>query len=165
VPEIELVKTTAGKLRGFTEEDEKGRVRYKRFVDELEPGEFFTLVYKKPRDSVRHRRFMKMLRLGFEHWEPERGRKRLTYKGKPIEKDFEKFREEITILAGFYHAKYDLDGKVTLEAQSIAFDKMEDDDFERLYKAVKTVLIEHVLLQCHYTPETVDAVLEQMERF
>lgn len=163
MPEIELVKMSTGGLRGFRQDDDRAWKRFKGWVKRLEPGEFFTLSYRRPRNVKLHRKFFAMLNYAFEHWEPERARKRLTYKGAPIEKNFEAFREQVTILAGFYEQAFDLTGRMTLRARSIAFDKMDDDEFARLYEAVFDVLWKHVFI--NHTREDLEGVIAKLEGF
>lgn len=162
--DIEVVKTAGGDLRGYGIDNDNAYKRFKAWLKQLEPGECFTFSYRTPRDLVKHRRFMAMLRLGFEHWEPSRGRKRLTYKGRPIEKDFEVFRREMIILAGFYTPKFDAKGRVALEADSISFTKTDQDKADRMYEAVRQVLLEHVLSD-RYDGEELDRVVEQLQKF
>lgn len=161
--EFEAVKTSDGKLRGFTQQDEEARVKFKKFVDELEAGEFFRLTYKRERNPKFHRKLFAMLKLAFDAWEPEKGRKRLTYKGAPIEKDFDQFRRDMLIRAGFYVAKYDAKGRVMLEAQSISFANMDDERFAEVYEAVLKVCLTDILT--NYTRADADRVIEEMQRF
>lgn len=159
--EILLVKTQAG-LRGMTPEDENARLAFHRMVDGLGEGELVKLKHTCPRLSWKHRKFFAMLTVGFEHWEPVRKRK--TYKGRPIEKNFEQFRKDVTILAGFYDQAFDLTtNKMTLTAKSIAFDKMEQDEFDQLYNAVANVLLKDVL--SNYTRADLDRVVDQLIHF
>jgi hypothetical protein len=164
MPEIQLVSTAKG-LRGYTQDDDRAWKRFKGWVKSLGSGEYFTLTYKRPRNVKFHRKLFALFNFLFEHWEPEHGRKRLTYKGQPIEKNFDAFRKELTILAGFYVASYDLKGRVQLDAQSLAFDSMDDDTFEKLYKAVIDVAIKHFLPTSYKTAEQVEAILAEVERF
>jgi hypothetical protein len=163
MPEMTVVMTSKGELRGFTPEDDASYQRFKKWLKALGAGEFFMLTYRKPRNYRFHKKLFAMLNLAFEHWNPAASRKRLTYKGVAIEKDFEQFREDITIQAGFYVAKYDSRGRVHLKAKSIAFDSMEEEEFERLYNAVRQVLLERVLK--NYTPGDLDRVVEELQRF
>lgn len=160
---VEVVKTANGELRGYGEDNDRAYQRFKVWIARLEPGEFFTFSWRQPRNVRFHRKFFALLNHAFEAWEPEHGRKRLTYKGRPIEKNLENFRKEITILAGFYNASYDLKGRVKLEAQSIAFDKMDDETFATLYEAVLKVLLEHVLT--NYKRDDVERVVAELEKF
>ena len=165
MPSCELVKTGKGDLIGFSQDDHKVWEKFKRWWKDLEPGEFFTLTYKQPRNPVFHRKFMKMVRFAFEQWEPEKARKRMTYKGLPIHKDFEQFRKDMTILAGYGIAKFDARGRVTMDAVSLSFDKMDEDTFEKVYRAMYEVLYEHIFRAKGYSREELNRVLEEFERF
>ncbi len=116
----------------------------------------------QPRNPKFHRKFFALLNLGFEAWEP--GRKHKTHKGIPVSKNFEQFREDITILAGFYEQTFDLHGRLKLKAKSISFAKMEEPEFEQLYSAVADVLLEHVLTK-YAGREELDSVVNQLMGF
>jgi hypothetical protein len=163
VPEIEIVKMSTGGLRGFTQTDEERREKYRRFIDELAPGEFFHLRYWQEPDPVLHRKLMALFRLGFDHWDPAANRKRLTYKGAPIEKNFDQFRKEVLIQAGFFEASYDAKGRVHLEAKSLAFGKMTDEEKKKAFDSVVNVLLERVLT--NYNRDDLEHVVEQLQRF
>jgi Protein of unknown function (DUF1367) len=160
VPEIQLVKHD-GRLHGLTAADEAARQQFKRMTNELGDGEMVRLSYARPRNTKFHRKFFAMLNVGFEHWEPSR--KHRTHKGKPITKNFERFREDITILAGFYEQTIDLKGRMKLTATSIAFANMTEDEFEGLYNAVAQVLLTQVLT--NYQRNDLDRVVEELIRF
>lgn len=162
MPEFEVVKTEKG-LRGYTQADHAAYLKFKALIEKLEAGEFLKLSYKRPRNVGFHRKFFAMLTHAFEHWEPERGRKRLTYKGQPIEKNFDQFRRDVLILAGFRKATYDHRGRVHLEALSIAFDSMDEDTFAQVYEAVLKVLLADILR--NYTREDFERVVEQLQAF
>ena len=78
-------------------------------------------------------------------------------------KDFDRFRKDITILAGYYDATYRLNGEVRLEAQSISFGAMSEDEFEKLYSATIEVIVKHVLT--HLDGDSLRATLEVVEGF
>jgi len=79
------------------------------------------------------------------------------------EKNFDRFRKDIAILAGFYEATFRLNGDVRLEAKSISFHSMSEDEFEELYTKTIDVIVKHVLN--NYTDEMLRSVLEQVEAF
>jgi hypothetical protein len=161
---MELVKCSDGTLRGYGTDNEDAWRRFNTFRTNLGAGECFMFSYRRQRNPLLHRKFMKMLRVAFDHWEPERGRKRLTYKGKPIAKDFDRFRHDILILAGFFTPQYDARGRVKLEPIDISFNKLDDDDwFAEIYEKVLLTLMEHVLT--NYKGEDVNRVLAEIERF
>jgi hypothetical protein len=165
MPEFEIVKNTKGVFVGMTEEDQRKYEAFGKKRSAMEPGEMVKVKVSYPRSLGYHRRFMAMLRFAFEQWEPEKSRKRMTYKGMPIHKDFERFRKDIVILAGYGEAKYDARGRVSIDAQSIAFDNMEEDEFRHVYAAVFEVIFTNILEPKGYTREVASAALEEFEGF
>ena len=163
MPTIEVVKIGTGELRGYGQENDTAYQRFKKWLAKLEPGEFFTFTYRQQRNVKFHRKFFALMNHAFDHWEPEHGRKRLTYRGKPIAKSLNAFREMVTILAGYYEASYDLQGRVKLRAKSIAFDKMPEEEFAQLYEAVLKVLLEQVLQ--NYKRDDIERVVAELEKF
>jgi hypothetical protein len=105
---------------------------------------------------------MALLNVGFDMWEPKRKRK--SYKGMPIEKNFDQFREDITILAGFYEQTFNLKGEMKMRAKSISFANMEDDEFSELYEAVLTVLLREVCTK-YAGRDELDAVVNRVMDF
>jgi hypothetical protein len=161
--DIEVVKMSTGGLRGYTTKDDESWHKFKKWLENLEAGEFFNLEVYQPRNPKLHRKFFALLRYGFDHWEPELGRKRLTYRGQPIEKSFEAYREQVIILAGYYEQSFTLKGEMQVRAKSIAFHAMGDEEFTQLYEAAVDVVRKHILT--NYTREDLDEVLAHLERF
>lgn len=77
-------------------------------------------------------------------------------------KSVENFRKEAIIMAGYYEAIFSLDGSMKLEAKSMSFSKMGEDEFQKLYNAVANVLIKQVLT--NYTKDDLDQVVDQLVR-
>lgn len=147
---------------GFTQADRKAWRRFWGKLKGMEPGELAQMELLIPRDKVKHRKFFALLNVGFDAWEPSRKHK--TYKGMQVAKDFEQFREDTIILAGFYEQTFDLEGRMKLKAKSISFAKMPDDEFERLYSAVAKVLLEKVLTT-YAGREDLDEIVEKIMKF
>lgn len=162
MPSLVLVKLPGGKLRGWSEEDEKAYQKFKRAIEGLVDGECIRFEWKPDRNGVKHRKYFAMLTLAFEAWDPGRNRKRLTFKGKPIGKNFERFREMVQIQAGYYEQYFDLHGRMKLEAKSIAYDKMGDDEFNRLYDDVTEVILNDVLV--NYGTAELQQVVDEIAR-
>ena len=112
------------------------------YVYKLKPGATLIADVRQPRNPLFHRKFMSLLRVGFEYWQPGEVDKK---HGVP-EKNFDQFREDVTILAGFYFPVVRTDGTVRIKAKSISFASMDEEEFERLYQAILTVLLERVLI-------------------
>lgn len=131
-------------LGGVTEEDHKAWRKFWKRINNLEPGEIVDFEAIFPRNGKFHRKFFALLHFAFDAWEPDRVRK--AYKGQPVTKNFNRFRKDVTIQAGFYEQTFDLDGNMKLEAQSISFASMDDAEFETLYSAVADVILQKVLV-------------------
>lgn len=156
-------KVLVGQVDGLSEAHRKSwRRLWNWFLRKAEPGEMVEIKTLRPRNAKFHRKFFALLTVGFEAWEP--ARKRKTYKGRPIAKNFERFRKDIIILAGFYEQTFDLRGRMKLEAKSISFANMEDEEFEQVYSAVADVLLAKVLTTYKGRAE-LDAVVEQIMGF
>ncbi len=145
-----------GCLEGFGgPESEKAWRRFWSRIIKMEPGELVSAEMVFPRNPRFHRRLFALLTIGFDAWEPGDGK---THKGMEIRKDFERFREDITILAGFYDATYNVDGGVSLSAKSISYANMDDAEFERVYSAIADVLLQQVLTRYAGRAELDDVV-------
>lgn len=157
-----LVKLPDGTLRGMGEADQIAYAKFKARLKNAEPGELVNLEAKLPRNGKFHRKFFAMLQLGFEAWAPERKHK--SYKGLPVQKNFERFRADVLIAAGFYEQTFGLDGKLKLEPLSISFANMEEPEFNQVYNAVLDVLLQDVL-KTYAGREEANKVVEEMLRF
>ncbi len=116
----------------------------------------------QPRNIKFHRKFFALLNLGFEHWNPPQQE----WKGIKAEKSFKIYREQVTILAGYRDATFNLDGSVKVTAQSISFAKMDDLKFQDLYKAVFSVIWKKIISQCDgWSEAEMQRVLGHMEDF
>ncbi|MCR4303702.1 MAG: DUF1367 family protein [Gallionella sp.] len=163
LPDMEAAgKFLFGALDGFTREDRAAWRRFWKRLKDMEPGEMARVEAVVPRNGKFHRKFFALLTVGFEHWQS--GRKHKTYKGRPVQKNFETFREDITVLAGFYEQHFDVRGNMVLKAKSISFAKMDDIEFERLYNAVADVLLAHVLTT-YAGRDELDEIVEKVMRF
>jgi hypothetical protein len=144
---------------------DKDKASWKRFWGRIRKtcaGEVVKVSFKLERNGKFHRKFFALLNVGFEAWDP--GRKHKTYQGVPVAKSFERFRKEVTILAGYYEQTFDLDGNMTLDAQSISFASMSQEEFEELYSAVVNVLLDKVLSN-YRDREELDEVVNKVMGF
>ena len=133
-------------------------------LKKIKVGQTVKLKYTQVRNYAFHKKYFALLNLAFDYWEPIVNVKecRKAFAVNP-EKNFDRFRKDIIILAGFYEASYRLNGEVRLEAKSISFHSMSEDEFEELYTKTIDVIIKHVLK--NYTDEMLRSVLDQIEAF
>lgn len=130
-------------LGGVSEADHKAWRKFWKRINNLEVGEIIDFEAIFPRNGKFHRKFFGLLNFAFSAWEPARQNK--SYKGVPVTKNFERFRKDVLIQAGYYTQTFDLDGHMELEAQSISFANMDDVQFEAVYSAVADVILGKVL--------------------
>lgn len=126
----------------------------------IKPGEVVKAEFKKVRNYRFLRKWFALLNVGFENWTP--GEIDSKY-GVP-EKNFERFRADVTILAGYYDVTIRLDGSTRIEPKSVSFAKMIEEDFEQLYNRTIDVLIKHVYGQ-GMKPEDLNRIVEQYLQF
>jgi hypothetical protein len=122
-------------------------------------GEVIRAEVKLMRNSQFHRKFFAMLRIGFDAFSPAV----TEYRGFTVEKNFDQFRDDVIVAAGFYTITTSLHGKVRVKAKSIRFGRMKQESFEEVYSAVANVLLGTVLTR--YTRQDLDNVVNQLLEF
>jgi ribosomal protein S10 len=129
------------------------------FLAKLKLGAGVTVEIKRHRNPAFHRKFFALLNIAFDAWEPVEA----TYKGETVGKNFDQFRNDITVLAGHYEMAVNLKGETRLTAKSISFASMSQEEFEALYSSVVNVILAKILT--NYTRDDLDAVVDQVLRF
>lgn len=94
-------------------------------------GELMQCEIKRPRNLSFHRKYFALLTLVFQNQEKY--------------EDFEAFRAEVTMRAGWWEEHKHLSGKISFFPKSISFAKMDENDFSKLYDKTIDVLLEHFL--------------------
>jgi hypothetical protein len=132
------------------------------FVQKLKVGSGLKGEFKRQRNPRFHRKVMALFQLAYDIWDAPV----LEYRGQPVAKEFNRFRKDLTILAGHYEAATNLRGEVRLEAKSLSFGAMDDEEFAKVYASILNVVWERVLKAHGYaTAAQVDDVVERLLRF
>ncbi len=129
------------------------------YLAKLKLGAGVKVKVTKHNNVAFHRKMFALLGLAFDAWEAPA----LEYRGEPIAKDIEQFRGDLTILAGFYDTAVRLDGTIRFIPRSWSFEKMDDEEKERLYNSIINVVLKKVLT--NYTRDDLDDVIAQLLRF
>jgi len=137
--------------RTLTAEDQLGEDA----LSKIKPGTRVKCVITRQQNSAFHRKLMALFNVGFRYWEP--GEIDCKY-GAP-EKNFERFRKDVTIMAGFYEIHTRLDGSFRVVAKSLSYGSMSPEEREDLYSAVINVLLQRIFVG--YTEEAVIKMAEQ----
>lgn len=118
-----------------------------------------TCVVKRQNNLKFHRKLFALFNFAFEHWEP----KEVSYKGNIIAKNFDQFRKDLTILAGYGEPIFTLRGEIRYVAKSLSFSSMPQDDREKLYSAVVHVVLQKVLI--NYSKDQLDHIIDELLHF
>lgn len=147
-----LTKTRSGFIPG----DPQTETWFKK----IKIGEDVRGNFKRYRNPAFHRKYMALLNIAFDIWEPGE----IDYKYGVPEKNFDRFRKDVAILAGFYEPVIRLDGSVRIEPKSISFANMDQDEFQELYSKTIDVLIKHVY-NLKSTPEQIEETVRKYLEF
>lgn len=129
------------------------------YIAKLKLGAAVTASVRRQRNPKFHRKFFALLNLAFDAWEPVGN----TYKGEAVAKNFDQFRNDVTVLAGHYEMAVTLKGETRLTAKSISFGSMSQEEFESLYSATVDVILARILK--NYTRNDLDNVINQLLGF
>ena len=128
-------------------------------VAKLKLGQGVKVTMTRSRNIGHHRKLFALLNLAYEAWEPAEQ----IYKGERVAKNFDQFRNDLVVLAGYGEASYNLRGEVRVRAKSLSFASMSQDEFESLYQSVVQVVLSKILT--NYTRDDLDEVIERVLRF
>lgn len=104
--------------------------KMKRFKN----NELYTIEIKLSRNGDFHRKVFQFFQFCFEHWVDDN-----QYTSES--RQFDVFREHMTVLAGYYDEYYSIDGSVRIEAKSLSYANMSQEEFEDLYNALINVAL------------------------
>lgn len=133
-----------------------------KYVGKLIRNDVITADFKKPRNYEFHKKWFALVNFAYEHWTPSHFEDS-KWKHVVPEKSFDRFRKDIIIMAGRYTAVYRVDGSVRIEAKSIAFGNMSEEEFAKLYDKTANVILERILT--NYTAEQLAETIVKLETF
>jgi hypothetical protein len=155
--ELQLIKHPGGILRPANLADDEALQR-------IQNGKLVLADIKQPRNPTFHRRFFALLNFGFEYWNPLP----VEIDGRTFEaeKNFDRFRKDVLILAGYRKVVVNIKNEARYEAESISFANMDETQFREVYRAVFSVLWRLVLQHVKgMTEEVAQKTMEDMLRF
>ena len=117
--------------------------------------------FKQMRNAGHHRKMFALFNLAFEYWEPGE----VSSKHGIPEKNFDRFRKDLTILAGHYHNVIRLDGSVRIEADSISFGSMSQETFDALYQNILTVIMNKIPVLKDMSQDAIDELVDKVLTF
>ena len=122
--EIWMVKNQFGKLSA---EDDTAKAA----LAKIKNGEQVHVSIKKPRNVLFHRKFFALCQVVFENQERY--------------DDFDAFRHELTMRAGWWDTHVHVSGKISYIPKSISFAKMDETSFAEFYNKAIDAALEHFI--------------------
>ena len=122
------------------------------FVNKLINNDVITSNFVKPRNYLFHKKWFALVKFAFDHWQPA-NLENSKWADVIPEKNFDRFREDITILCG----------AIRIEAKSISFAKMNEEQFQKLFESTKMVILKHILK--NYNLNELNDVVLNLEKF
>lgn len=119
---IEFIKQPGGVLIPASDIEAATMIQFQN-------GEQYSVDIKKTRNQKFHRKVFKFFRFCFDHWRSE-----LEFTNE--RKQFEVFRNNLTVVAGYYEEFYNIKGEVRVEAKSLSYESMDDLEFSECYSAL-----------------------------
>lgn len=148
-----MIKAPNGALIPFTEEDQDK-------LRSIKSGVAVRCNIARARNPQFLKKFFCLVRLAFDMW--TESVPSMQYKGRDVLPNIERFRKDLTIMAGYYDATYNIRGDVRLEAKSISFANMEEETFEALYSSFIDVVLRKVLDRPDLTEDRLRRMVDQV---
>jgi hypothetical protein len=156
--EILLIRTPTG----FAPADDEAADVLRKY----KLGSLSKLDVKQMRNGAFFRKWWALVKTGYDYFEDSCEPRE--HKGQQVLANFNRFRKDVTILAGFHHAVWNVNGEMRLEADSLAWGSMDEETFNKLYDATIQVLLNKVFngkrVQA-WTEQELRAVVDDIERF
>ncbi|MFP2768062.1 DUF1367 family protein [Oceanisphaera sp. KMM 10153] len=134
---VEVIKAPGGTLIPACDSEAE---RMRRFAN----GGQYTIELKATRNPRFHRKMFAFFQFCFQHWCADQAGMEFADEST----QFDTFRRHLTVLAGFREVSYTIDGRVRVEARSLSYGAMDDEEFERCYKAMIGAAIAHIFKGC-----------------
>lgn len=117
---------------GLAPADEEAREWYEK----IKIGRSLSFDIKEVRNHQFLKKYFALITVAYDNWEPPRLSVKVGGEMVTPEKNFDRFRN--------YDTVFRLDGSYRIEPRSISFGKMTEEEFDKLYQATITVLIEQM---------------------
>jgi hypothetical protein len=104
-------------------------------------GESYEIEIKLQRNAAFHGKVFAFFNFCFDCWASDR--EFMDEAGQ-----FDVFRKNLTVLAGYYDQYYTISGEMRVEAKSLSYASMEQEEFEQCYSALINAALVHIFPGC-----------------
>ena len=129
-----LIRTPMGLIPG----DDATR----EWLNKLKIGATVIADARQMRNGGLFRKWWALVNLGYSYWSD--AVQTIEYEGERVLPELERFRKDVTILAGHYHSVVNIKGEVRIEADSLSWGSMTEETFTQLYDATIRVMLRKV---------------------
>lgn len=154
--ELLMTKTPSGALISASEEEAE-RLR------KIKSGATVRCDIKQMRNYRFHKKFFSLVKFLFDIW--AEGTPRRLYRGVEVRPNLVRFRKDLIILSGRYDATYNVRNEVRLEAKSISFASMSEEEFEKLFSDVINIALERVINRPDLSEEKIRQYCDQLMQY
>ena len=134
---IEMVKTEGGTLTPVNDAEAEKLTRFKT-------GDMYTVEIKMSRNNKFHAKVFLFLTFCYQYYCGNRAEMEfLSDSGQ-----FDVFRKNLVVLAGYYNTYHTITGSVRVEAKSLAYSNMTQEEFEQLYTSLINCAMKHIFKDC-----------------
>ena len=109
-------------------------------LERFKTGFVYPVEIKQSRNPGFHGKAFSFLQFCFEHWSADKTDARF----KTNAAQFDTFRKNLTVLAGYKEVTFTIDGRARVEPKSLSFGNMEQPEFEECYSALINAAIRHI---------------------
>jgi len=127
-----MVKQPGGMFSPLNDMEQEKTIKFKTF-------ESYEINVKLSRNPAFLRKTMVFFHFCFNYWNGDN-----VHKYCSETEQFDRFRKDLTILAGFYIQSVRLDGSIRTEAESLAFANMTEERFQECYLALIRAALKHI---------------------
>lgn len=127
---VSFVKQPGGTLIPANDMESDRLTRFKT-------GEMYEVDLKLTRNPAFHGKVFAFFNFCFNYWASDKGY--MTESGQ-----FDAFRKDLTVLAGYFDQYYNIHGDVRVEAKSLSYANMDPETFEQCYKALITAAMQNI---------------------
>jgi len=144
---------------GFAPESDEEAAKLKK----LKAGASVRVTVTQETNARFRRKWWALAKYAFDLWSetmPE-----MLYRGQEVQRNFERFRKDLTILAGHFHPVWTVKGEMRVEADSLSFARMSDEAFEALYSATINAVLQKILAHTRLTETDLRAHVDRVLEF
>lgn len=147
---LDMIKGYGGVLSPASDEVAEKLAKFKS-------GDIYPIEIKRARNSRFHGKVFKFFEFCFSHWSADKTQ----WENMDSASQGESFRKQLTIQAGYFNTAYSLDGTgFVIEAKSLSFGSMDQEEFEACYSALINAAIKNV-----FAGTTDEVILNRLQGF